>query len=152
MHPANTSRVPATPSSNNDDPVGQSSDGLPKSSGAKIRVHRPTAPATPERLHQPVNLASPKGAIPYVEIPKFTVTAPSPVKHDPTHPGAISDGSVHLEKDRNQDEIMEDLEASGRSRRKRTQNVLLRDYVPNSSDCRFSKVALRFALTFRVFS
>lgn len=134
MHPANTSRVPATPSSNNDDPVGQSSDGLPKSSGAKIRVHRPTAPATPERLHQPVNLASPKGAIPYVEIPKFTVTAPSPVKHDPTHPGAISDGSVHLEKDRNQDEIMEDLEASGRSRRKRTQNVLLRDYVPNSSD------------------
>lgn len=145
MQESTTSQISAEISANNDRPVEQASNEPQKSTGVKVRRHPLNAPATPERLQKPPNLASPKRAIPYVEIPKFnvTVTAPTPVKRDrifPTVEGSMSGGSsvnidhAPFENTNTGDVVMGEPEPSGRSLRNRKPNVLMRDFVANPSD------------------
>ncbi|KAG8909155.1 hypothetical protein FRC00_010634, partial [Tulasnella sp. 408] len=145
MREPTTSQIPTDVSANNDRPAGQALDEPQKSKGGKVRLHPLNAPATPERLQKPPNLASPKRAIPYVEIPKFnvTVTAPTPVKRDRVFPTAegstfggpsVNIGDSPVENTTAGDVVMGDAEPSGRALRRRKPNSLLRDFVPNPSD------------------
>lgn len=143
MQASTTSQTAADVSSITDGLAGHSFDEPSKLAGVKVRLHLPSTPATPDRLQKPLNLASPKGAKPYVEILKFNVTAPTPVKRDhvfPTPESPTAGGSsmnadpAHFEDANIGDVVMGDPETSGRSLRKRTQSVLLRDFVRNPSD------------------
>ncbi|KAG8927620.1 hypothetical protein FRC01_007166 [Tulasnella sp. 417] len=149
MHTPTTPQKAADVASNNSRPADHSLDEPSKSTGAnsKVWLHLRSAPATPERLQKPLSLASPKGAKFYVEIPKVNLTAPTPAKRDhilPTPGASTSSGSsTNIDPARPEDAntgdvVMRDPETSGRSSRKRTQNILLRDFVhiPSESESR----------------
>ncbi|KAG9017653.1 hypothetical protein FRB90_000349 [Tulasnella sp. 427] len=121
-------RMPVSPKSDRQE--DQSLREMSPPNGAQNRQKLPKSPNTPGPSHQYSSLASPKGAIPYVEIPPYKVTAPTPVKHNASPApesfltAASSENTVAV-----QDVVMDDVEPSSRSRRKRRQNALLREYA-----------------------